>query len=60
MRILEGADRGPRRDAVLLNASAALFVAARVRSMGEGWDLTEQLLQDRRVLKTLEALRQTG
>jgi anthranilate phosphoribosyltransferase len=60
VRILEGADRGPRRDAVLLNASAALFVAARVRSMGEGWDLAEQLLRDRRVLKTLEALRHTG
>ena len=60
VRLLEGADRGPRRDAVLLNASAALFVASRVRSMGEGWDLADQLLRDRRVLKTLEALRRTG
>ena len=60
VRLLEGTDCSPRRDAVLLNASAALFVAARVRSMGEGWDLAEQLLRDRRVLKTLEILRQTG
>ncbi|MFM8878070.1 MAG: anthranilate phosphoribosyltransferase [Verrucomicrobiota bacterium] len=57
VRLLEGADCGPRRDAVLLNASAALFVAARVRSMGEGWELAEQLLRDRRVLKTLDQLR---
>lgn len=60
VRLLDGTDLGPRRDAVLLNASAALFVASRVRSMGEGWDLADQLLQDRRVLKTLEALRRTG
>ena len=60
VRILEGTDRGPRRDAVLLNAAAALFVAARVRSMGQGWDLAEKLLQDGTVLKTLESLRQTG
>jgi hypothetical protein len=31
-----------------------------VRSMGEGWDLADLLLRDRRVLKTLEALRRTG
>ena len=60
VRILEGADRGPRRDAVLINAAAALFVGARVRSMSQGWDLAEKLLQDRTVLKTLESLRQTG
>jgi len=59
VRLLEGSDRGPRRDAVLLNASAALFVAARVRSMGEGWDLAEKLLHDGRVLKTLDRLRHT-
>jgi anthranilate phosphoribosyltransferase len=44
----------------MLNAAAALFVAARVRSMGQGWDLAEKLLQDGTVLKTLESLRQTG
>jgi anthranilate phosphoribosyltransferase len=57
VRLLEGSDRGPRRDAVLLNAAAALFVGARVRSMGEGWDLAEKLLHDGRVLKTLDRLR---
>ena len=37
-RILRGEDRGPRRDAVLLNAAAALFVAGAARSLSEGWD----------------------
>jgi len=42
--ILGGTDRGPRRDAVLLNASAALFVAGNVRSMVDGWDRAEKVI----------------
>jgi len=38
-QVLSGAERGPKRDAVLLNAAAALFVAGRARTMLEGWDL---------------------
>ena len=38
-RILRGEERGPKRDAVLLNASAALFVAGRATSLQAGWDL---------------------
>jgi len=38
-RILAGQERGPKRDAVLLNAGAALFVAGRTKSVAEGWDL---------------------
>ena len=43
-RIVRGDDRGPKRDAVLLNAGAALFVAGRVRSIGEGWELAAQVI----------------
>lgn len=39
--ILNGTDRGPKRDAVLLNAGAALFVAGKARSVVEGWELAE-------------------
>ncbi len=37
--ILSGEERGPKRDAVLLNAAAALFVAGKTKSLSEGWDL---------------------
>ena len=38
-RILAGDERGPKRDAVLLNAAAALFVAGKTKSLVEGWEL---------------------
>ena len=41
-RVLHGEERGPKRDAVLLNAAAALFVAGRTRTMAEGWDLAAE------------------
>jgi anthranilate phosphoribosyltransferase len=43
-RILRGAERGPKRDAVLLNAGAALFVAGQTRSLAEGWDLAGEII----------------
>jgi len=42
--ILRGADRGPKRDAVLLNAGAALFVAGKAESLAEGWDLAAETI----------------
>jgi len=43
-RILRGSERGPQRDAVLLNAGAALFVASRAKSLTEGWDLAAETI----------------
>ena len=43
-RILLGDDRGPKRDAVLLNAGAALFVAGKARSVIEGFELAEKTI----------------
>ncbi len=43
-RVLLGEERGPKRDAVLLNAAAALFVANRTRTMTEGWDLAAETI----------------
>jgi len=43
-RILRGVERGPKRDAVLLNAAAALLVAGRARSLVQGWDLAAEII----------------
>ena len=43
-RLLRHEDRGPKRDAVLLNAGAALFVAGKTKSVTEGWELAAELL----------------
>ena len=43
-RILDGEDRGPKRDAVLLNAAAALQVAGRVNGLAAGLELAAQTI----------------
>lgn len=55
-RILRGQERGPKRDAVLLNAGAALFVAGMAKSVGAGWELAAELLDSGRAYAKLEAL----
>jgi anthranilate phosphoribosyltransferase len=55
-QILAGAERGPKRDAVLLNASAALLVAGQARSFAEGWELAAETIDSGRANKKLLAL----
>lgn len=55
-RILRGDERGPKRDAVLLNTAAALFVASRVRTLNEGWDLASELIDSGKSWKKLTEL----
>ena len=43
-QILGGQERGPKRDAVLLNASAALFVAGKAKSLVAGWELAGETI----------------
>jgi anthranilate phosphoribosyltransferase len=43
-RILRGDERGPKRDAVLLNVGAGLFVAGKVKSLAEGWELAGETI----------------
>jgi len=54
--ILHGKERGPKREAVLLNASAALFVAGRVKSLGEGWELAAAVIDSGQAAAKLAAL----
>jgi anthranilate phosphoribosyltransferase len=56
-RLLRGDDRGPKRDATLLNAGAALFVAGAVKSIGAGWDLAATVIDDGRANRKLADLK---
>ena len=51
--ILEGRP-GPKRDAVLLNAGASLYIGGKAESMKEGVELAAELMDTGKALKTLE------
>jgi len=55
-RIFSGEERGPKRDAVLLNSAAALLVAGKVKNLSEGWELAAKLIENRSAEKKLEEL----
>ena len=55
-RILRGEERGPKRDAVLLNAAAALFVAGKTKSLVEGWDLAGVTIDSGKASRKLNEL----
>jgi len=55
-RLLRGEDRGPKRDATLLNAAAALFVAEKCRSLADGWELASEVIDSGKAWAKLEAL----
>ena len=52
--ILSGKDRGPKRDTVLMNAGAALYIAEKTGSLGEGVKLAEKLIDDGSAFNTME------
>lgn len=52
-QLLAGKDRGPKRDAVLLNAGAALFVAGKTKSLAEGWELAGETIDGGAAAKKL-------
>jgi len=52
--ILEG-EKGPKRDAILLNSGAALYLAGKSYSIGEGIKLAEELIDSGKALKQLES-----
>ena len=55
-RIFRGEERGPKRDAVLLNSAAALFVSGLTKSLAEGWDLAGRTIDSGRAQAKLEEL----
>ena len=54
--VLQGEDRGHRRNAVLLNAGAALYLDGKAESMAEGVALAASIIDSGAATKTLETL----
>ena len=52
--ILKGEEKGPKRQAVCLNAGAALYIAGKAASIEEGVKLAESLIDSGVALKKLE------
>jgi anthranilate phosphoribosyltransferase len=51
---LEGKEQGPKRQAVCLNAGAALYVAGKAATLAEGAKLAEALIDEGAALRKLE------
>ena len=55
--ILSGKERGPKRDTVLLNAGAALYIGRKAASLADGVRLAGELIDSGAAERTLEAFR---
>ena len=55
-RVLTGEERAAKRDAVLLNAAAALFVADAAPSLAAGWELARDVITSGRAAAKLAQL----
>jgi anthranilate phosphoribosyltransferase len=58
--ILNGQERGPKRDAVLINAAAALFVADAARTLQDGWDMGVETIDGGKAGEQLARLTKAG
>ncbi len=55
-RDILGGSKGPKRDAVLLNAGAALYIGGKAEDMKEGIEIASKILDTGEALKTLEKM----
>ena len=53
LAILNG-EKGPKTDAVLLNAGAALYIGEKANSIQEGINLAEKLIKSKKAIRVLE------
>src|SRR4030095_484728 len=58
--ILEGAERGPRRDLVLLNAAAGFVITGLAPNLAAAYDLAREQVTSGRARAKLDALRRAG
>ncbi len=54
--ILSGKDRGPKREAVLLNAGASLYIGGKAESFAEGVKLAGEIIDSGKATETLNKL----
>ena len=54
--LLHGEERGPKRDAVLLNCAAALMIAEKAKSLTEGWELAARVIDSGKARAKLKDL----
>jgi anthranilate phosphoribosyltransferase len=59
-RAILGGEKGPKRDAVLMNAGAALYIGGKADSIKEGIALAAELIDSGKALHTLERLIQVS
>lgn len=52
--ILDGTDKGPKRDTVLMNAGAALYISEKASSLEEGVKLAAELIDNGSALRAME------
>lgn len=55
-RLLEGEERGPKLDAILLNSAAALMVAGQTRTLATGWERAQEIIESGRARQKLKEL----
>ena len=53
--ILQGKDKGPKRNAVCMNAGAALYIAGSAKTLEEGVRLAEYLIDSGKAYEKLQA-----
>lgn len=58
MEILSGADKGPKRQSVCLNAGAAIYIAGKADTIEAGIRKAEQIIDEGLALKKLEQFRE--
>jgi anthranilate phosphoribosyltransferase len=56
LKILYGQEKGPKRDIVLINAGASLYITGRAKNLKEGKELAESIVEEGKASQKLETL----
>ena len=59
-QLVQGQERGPKRDAVLLNAAAALYIGEKSLTIEAGWQLAAEIIDSGQAAQKLQQLQKHG